>query len=49
MYSPTMVDMRKVYKEFGIDIHSVPLALQGPINKIVVALIKARKKVDKDK
>lgn len=37
--------MLKIYKEFGIDIHQVPVNLQSQLNAIVKEVIKLRAKI----
>ncbi len=38
------MEMLKIYKEFGIDIHQVPITLQAQLNAIVKEVIKLRSK-----
>lgn len=38
-------EMLKIYKEFGIDIHQVPVNLQSQLNAIVKEVIKLRAKI----
>lgn len=37
-------EIRDVYNEFGIDIHSVPSNIQGQVNSLIKEIIKLRKK-----
>lgn len=38
--------MRKVYDEFGLDVHSIPINVQSQINLLVKEIIKLRAKKD---